>query len=315
MPDANGCIRHPDDARPGGSAETSPVSGGPDTGGRVRGHDVARQGAQPVLERGVLVRPRGVHGGLAGGLEEEPLESPRLRCRPVRGPHAHDRLPRQALEPRLVQRMQRTQLGELRLPALRLLREHRDARLALAGDLDPRGVRAGQQIERRRGVGVRSGAGRRDARQPEVGALLDRAGEPGDLVGVRDELEHLLRGLLGQVGRRGRGDERDGDHAGDDVGEARRGVLLPLVDPRVDGGGQMVAVARSADQCRGAEFVEFPPEQRSVEGLGAVWVVGNWISLSDNIIFFNDQLNVPTLNVVLVRQSWQEIAPNSAAWP
>lgn len=48
---------------------------------------------------------------------------------------------------------------------------------------------------------------------------------------------------------------------------------------------------------------------------GAVWVVGNWISLSNNIIFFNDQLNVPTLNVVLIRQSWKEVAPSSTAWP
>ena len=49
---------------------------------------------------------------------------------------------------------------------------------------------------------------------------------------------------------------------------------------------------------------------------GAVWVVGNWISLSNNIIFFNDQLNVPTLNVVLIRQSWKEVAPNTTtAWP
>ncbi|UPT74400.1 MAG: hypothetical protein M0D55_01230 [Elusimicrobiota bacterium] len=47
---------------------------------------------------------------------------------------------------------------------------------------------------------------------------------------------------------------------------------------------------------------------------GAVWVVGDWISLSNNIIFFNDQLSVPTLNVVLVRQSWQETAPNTTAW-
>lgn len=48
---------------------------------------------------------------------------------------------------------------------------------------------------------------------------------------------------------------------------------------------------------------------------GAVWVVGNWISLDNNIIFFNDQLNVPTLNVVLVRQSWQEVTPDTTAWP
>jgi hypothetical protein len=48
---------------------------------------------------------------------------------------------------------------------------------------------------------------------------------------------------------------------------------------------------------------------------GAVWVVGNWNSASNNIIFFNDQLNIPTLNVVLVRQSWEEIMPSATAWP
>lgn len=48
---------------------------------------------------------------------------------------------------------------------------------------------------------------------------------------------------------------------------------------------------------------------------GAVWVVGAWNSLSNNIIFYNDQLNVPTINVVLVRQSWEEVPPSTTAWP
>ncbi len=53
----------------------------------------------------------------------------------------------------------------------------------------------------------------------------------------------------------------------------------------------------------------------SADVYGAVWVVGNWGSESNNIIFYNDQLEVPTINVVLVRQSWEEVAPSPTAWP
>ncbi len=47
---------------------------------------------------------------------------------------------------------------------------------------------------------------------------------------------------------------------------------------------------------------------------GAVWVVGAWNSLSNNIIFYNDQLDVPTINVVLVRQSWEEVSASTTTW-
>lgn len=48
---------------------------------------------------------------------------------------------------------------------------------------------------------------------------------------------------------------------------------------------------------------------------GAIWVVGAWNSADNIIIFYNDQLNVPTLNVVLVRQSWKEVSPSATSWP
>ncbi len=53
---------------------------------------------------------------------------------------------------------------------------------------------------------------------------------------------------------------------------------------------------------------------------GAVWVNGNVTasggSLSNSCgIFYDDTLEVPALNVVLSRQSWQEISPSSTPWP
>ncbi|MFH1369415.1 MAG: hypothetical protein ABII64_09855 [Elusimicrobiota bacterium] len=51
---------------------------------------------------------------------------------------------------------------------------------------------------------------------------------------------------------------------------------------------------------------------------GAVWVEGtvNKAVGSDRcIVFFDDTLEIPSLNVVLVKQSWQEIGPDPQAWP
>lgn len=52
---------------------------------------------------------------------------------------------------------------------------------------------------------------------------------------------------------------------------------------------------------------------------GAVWVVGTSTfgsaASSNNDVFFNDQLVLPTLNVVLVRQTWNEVLPSKQAWP
>lgn len=53
--------------------------------------------------------------------------------------------------------------------------------------------------------------------------------------------------------------------------------------------------------------------------IGAVWVVGNVSSSGGSGtqfsgVFFNDKLSVPTLNVVLIRKSWQEQKPSSQPW-
>lgn len=52
---------------------------------------------------------------------------------------------------------------------------------------------------------------------------------------------------------------------------------------------------------------------------GAVWVNGNVNSNYDNPsafcgLMYDDTLSVPALNVILIRQSWQETTPSSASW-
>jgi len=51
---------------------------------------------------------------------------------------------------------------------------------------------------------------------------------------------------------------------------------------------------------------------------GAIWVVGDVdraVGASDPcIIFFDESLQLPTLNVVLVKKSWQEVLPSSQPW-
>jgi hypothetical protein len=50
---------------------------------------------------------------------------------------------------------------------------------------------------------------------------------------------------------------------------------------------------------------------------GAVWVVGNVTKASGierTIVFYDDTLVLPTLNVVLTRQSWDEVIPSSTTW-
>ncbi|MBN1823759.1 MAG: hypothetical protein JW803_05515 [Endomicrobiales bacterium] len=51
---------------------------------------------------------------------------------------------------------------------------------------------------------------------------------------------------------------------------------------------------------------------------GVVWVVGNVTKGTGNtdrcIIFYSEQISVPSLNVVLTRKSWEEIPPSSTAW-
>lgn len=53
---------------------------------------------------------------------------------------------------------------------------------------------------------------------------------------------------------------------------------------------------------------------------GAVWVNGTVTANNANSqtycgIFYDDTLQVPALNVILLRMSWQESAPSSVAWP
>ncbi len=51
---------------------------------------------------------------------------------------------------------------------------------------------------------------------------------------------------------------------------------------------------------------------------GAVYVVGNVskaVGAERTIVFYDDTLDLPTLNVVLVRQSWDEVLPTTTAWP
>ncbi len=50
---------------------------------------------------------------------------------------------------------------------------------------------------------------------------------------------------------------------------------------------------------------------------GAVWVVGTVskaVGSERTVVFFDDTLSLPTLNVVLVRSSWNEIMPSTTAW-
>ncbi|MEI7528328.1 MAG: hypothetical protein WCK76_05235 [Elusimicrobiota bacterium] len=47
---------------------------------------------------------------------------------------------------------------------------------------------------------------------------------------------------------------------------------------------------------------------------GSMWVVGDVTGSGNTMVFYNSQLKIPTLNVVLVRESWQETPPAGQAW-
>lgn len=49
---------------------------------------------------------------------------------------------------------------------------------------------------------------------------------------------------------------------------------------------------------------------------GAIWVVGDINTGSGNnvSVFFNENLDLPTLNVILIRKSWEEIRPSPVPW-
>lgn len=48
---------------------------------------------------------------------------------------------------------------------------------------------------------------------------------------------------------------------------------------------------------------------------GALWVVGNVTNADNTMVFYNAQLKVPTLNVMLTKESWMETKPSGAVWP
>lgn len=51
---------------------------------------------------------------------------------------------------------------------------------------------------------------------------------------------------------------------------------------------------------------------------GSVWVVGNVVNNDTSgervLVFYEPNLNLPLLNVVLGRLSWDEVAPSTAPW-
>jgi hypothetical protein len=48
---------------------------------------------------------------------------------------------------------------------------------------------------------------------------------------------------------------------------------------------------------------------------GAIWVQKGWSGAGNCMIFYDDKLSVPQLNVTLQRLSWQEVTPSATAWP
>ncbi len=47
---------------------------------------------------------------------------------------------------------------------------------------------------------------------------------------------------------------------------------------------------------------------------GAIWVQSGWSGSGNAMVFYDDSLLLPQLNVTLSRQSWQEVPPRSGAW-
>ncbi len=48
---------------------------------------------------------------------------------------------------------------------------------------------------------------------------------------------------------------------------------------------------------------------------GAMWVVGDVTGSGNTMLFYNSNLKLPTLNVVLTKESWQEQKPSATVWP
>jgi len=47
---------------------------------------------------------------------------------------------------------------------------------------------------------------------------------------------------------------------------------------------------------------------------GAIWVVGNISGNGNTAVYYNSKIKLPMLNVIIIRRSWQEIAPSAEAW-
>ena len=47
---------------------------------------------------------------------------------------------------------------------------------------------------------------------------------------------------------------------------------------------------------------------------GALWIVGNVSGSGNTMVFYDEDLELPTLNVVLVKQSWREVTPSTQVW-
>ncbi|MDD5209536.1 MAG: hypothetical protein PHV36_09120 [Elusimicrobiales bacterium] len=48
---------------------------------------------------------------------------------------------------------------------------------------------------------------------------------------------------------------------------------------------------------------------------GAMWVVGDVSGAGNTMLFYNSNLQLPTLNVVLIKDSWLEQKPSTVVWP
>ena len=53
----------------------------------------------------------------------------------------------------------------------------------------------------------------------------------------------------------------------------------------------------------------------SCDNYGAIWVGGDVNGTDNAMVFYDAKLKVPTLNVMLQRESWKETRPSAAAWP
>ena len=161
--------------------------------GAVRCGDGAGEILEAALELRVLVRPGGGQGRLPGCLLQEAQDPLGRGGGAVRGPHAHDRLPQQALGALVPERVQGAQPRQLPRPALGLLGEDRDPGadvLTALGVVRAQGGHGG-------GPGGLAGLLRRVER---VEGQLHVRGVPADLVEVGPAGPAIERAVLHALG-------------------------------------------------------------------------------------------------------------------